>query len=373
MSRVEPRRRQDKTSRRSMKESARRDEATRRDVDAYDASPGEPRLASTTLRRTAVATWIVAWIIGTALAATTLIDTEEWFDVGLSAFWARFGAAILCVVFVGALTHRCGARLRIWPPMAVVLALAALLAELQFLVTSATILTAIAGSVLAVFVTRPATRLASSIGEALVAILVAFNTTIAVAAWNATVHAEQFRLVVVMLSIALVMGVIWTLGANLHGLERKAVWILVGIAAGVVVVISYATVVRTYGSEGLVTSIEDVRNWFYLNLGGAPRPTIFAVGIPAIILGVTMRSRRREGWWVIAFGVVGTVAISTAIVNPDALPMSMLRSVGYSVVAGVVVGALLRYVLLRSEIGSRSSRAIEKRDRQEPGRTEPLQ
>lgn len=342
--------------------------ATPGGVDAYDAAVRAPRLPTATLQRAASGLWLVAWLVGTLLSATALVD------LGWSASWARLGAAMLCVVFVVALTHRCGGHLRIWGVMALALSVAALVVERQLLVTAALILTAVAGSVLAVLITRPATRALSALGEVGIAVGVAANTMIAVAAWNATVHADQLRLVVVMMSVTLIMGVIWNLGANLHGLERKGVWILIGVAAGIVVLISYATAVRLYGSEMLVTTIEDVRNWFYLRIGGAPRPTIFAVGVPALIVGVSMRSQRREGWWVTAFGVIGTVAIATVIVNPDALPVSMMRSVAYSVVLGLGVGLVLRRLLVGGPGGgSRSARAFETRDRQEPARTRPLQ
>ena len=40
------------------------------------------------------------------------------------------------------------------------------------------------------------------------------------------------------------------------------------------------------------------------------------LGVPALAWGVHMRARRRQGWWVCAFGVAATVPVANSLVNP---------------------------------------------------------
>ena len=86
------------------------------------------------------------------------------------------------------------------------------------------------------------------------------------------------------------------------------------------------------------TSLTILVIWMRQTFGGVPRPTEVLVGFPALIVGVSLRSRRREGWWVLVFAVLGTVTVTTSLVSPGAYPTYIALSTLYSVVLGVVFG-----------------------------------
>ena len=56
--------------------------------------------------------------------------------------------------------------------------------------------------------------------------------------------------------------------------------------------------------------------WSRENLGAVPRPMQVLVGIPALVWGCHMRARRRQGWWVCAFGIAATSSVAGILVNP---------------------------------------------------------
>ena len=45
--------------------------------------------------------------------------------------------------------------------------------------------------------------------------------------------------------------------------------------------------------------------------------TAVALGVPALVWGTHMRARRRQGWWVCAFGVGATAPIAQLLVDPQ--------------------------------------------------------
>ena len=99
------------------------------------------------------------------------------------------------------------------------------------------------------------------------------------------------------------------------------------------------------------------------------------LGIPALAWGVHMRARRRQGWWVCAFGVAATAPVANALVNPTVTLTESVLSVTYGAVVGLVIG----FVVIRLDLaftgprGRRGRRAEEAGAlRPEPGRTRAL-
>ena len=331
----------------------------------YDVPTRQPRLTSTALQRSIVAIWLVAWLLGTLVAGTSVVA------VGAPEWLGRPAAALMMVVFAVGLTHRCGGLMRIWPVLVFVLAVAAATGQTVALLASAAFVTAVLGAVLAVMATRPASSIFGSIGEYLLAIVVALSGTVSVAAWNAPVQYQRFNLLVLGASLALIIAVVWNLGAGLHGMSKEGFWILIGGAILLILLLAYSSFVRTNGSETVVNLFSDVVTWTRETFGGIPRPVEVLIGFPALICGVSVRSKRREGWWILVFAVISTAVLSTSLVTPSALPSYIALSTWYSLLMGLIVGLIVRHFVMR-ERGGRAARAIEHVSRVEPPRTSPL-
>ena len=67
--------------------------------------------------------------------------------------------------------------------------------------------------------------------------------------------------------------------------------------------LAYAEVLRRYGAPEPGRPVARRPPWALETLHGAPRPVQALLGVPALVWGVHMRARRRQGWWVCAFGV----------------------------------------------------------------------
>lgn len=331
----------------------------------YDLPTREPRIASPSLVRVIYALTLGTWIVAAVVAATAVVDVPAptWVE--------RPAAAVLLVIFALGLIHRGGGRLRIWLPLVTVLAIAALVFETGVLIAAAAALTAVLASVLAVMNTRPASTVRAAIGEYLLALVTALVGTLGVAAWNAPVNYQRFNLVVICAALTLVIIMVWNLGAGLHGMGRQGLLIPVGVALVLIIVLAYSSFVRTHGSETVIDAISQAVIFLRQHFGGVPRPVEVFIGFPALIMGVSIRSKRREGWWVLVFAVIGTAVLTTSLVTPGALPSYIGLSTLYSIILGLAVGLVARHFVLRDR-SSRSSRAVEPVARVEPPRYAPL-
>lgn len=329
--------------------------------DDYDVPTRVPRFSSPGLARVAVLTTVLLWAIGTAGAATAVVA------VGAPQGVQRPAAALLTVVFVVALVHRGGGHMRLWVPPAAVLALAALLIENNALLASAAMLAAVTAAVWSVVATRPAATVVGAVGEYGLTLVIALSGTCAVAAWNAPVNYQRFNLMVVGAALALAITLVWRLGAGLHGMGRQNFAILIGVAVVVVLVLAYSSFVRTHGSQTLIDLFTDLVIWMRETFGGVPRPVEVFLGFPALLVGVSLRSQRREGWWILVFAVIGTSVLTTSLVTPGAFPTYIALSTLYSVVLGLVLGLFVRSRVMTRR-SSRAARQVEPLSRVEPGR-----
>ncbi len=87
-----------------------------------------------------------------------------------------------------------------------------------------------------------------------------------------------------------------------------------------------------------------------------------------------MRDRRRQGWWVCAFGVTATATATTRLIEEGATERTAALGEAYSLVLGLLIGfVVIRAVrLFRGTPGRRSARADEVAHRPEPPRLQPL-
>jgi hypothetical protein len=95
------------------------------------------------------------------------------------------------------------------------------------------------------------------------------------------------------------------------------------------------------------------------------------IGFPALLVGVSMRSRNREGWWIMVFAVIGTGVLSTSLVSPGAFPSYIGLSTLYSSILGLGVGLLARWIAIRDR-SKRAARVVEPERRIEPPRLAAL-
>jgi hypothetical protein len=306
-----------------------------------------------------------AWIVGVAGAGTAVVA------VGAPSWIQRPAAGLLMVVFATGLTHRGGGHLRIWLPITAALAVAAIALEANVLLASAAAVTAVLASVWAVFVTRPAGSVVGALREYVLALVIALSGTVAVAAWNAPVNYQRFNLIVVAIALGLAITLVWNLGAGLHGLGRQNLAILAGVAVLLLLLLAYSSFVRTHGSQTIVDGLSELVIWTRQNFEGVPRPVEVFIGFPALIVGISLRSKRREGWWVLVFAVIGTAVLSTSLVTPGAFPTYIGLSTLYSAIFGLIVGLFARHYAMRQR-SARAARAIEEIVRVEPPRFAPL-
>jgi hypothetical protein len=175
------------------------------------------------------------------------------------------------------------------------------------------------------------------------------------------VHPVKFEYLSLGMSLLMALLLVFRLGAGFHGLGRRGLGLV--LFGGVVLALGlvYAEVLRRYGSPGLVTTLFDWARWLHREIGAIPRPIVTLLGIPALAWGSHIRARRRQGWWVSAFGVAATSPIAAALVRPEIpLPETGLQ-VLYSVLGGLLVG----FVVIRADLwladarGSRARKAEE--------------
>ena len=331
----------------------------------YDVPTREPRIESPLAARLLMFGVLIAWIIGTVAAGTSVVAVDTPYDV------ERAGAGLLLIVFSAGLTHRVGGHMRIWGSLGALLSIAAVATEANVLLAAAAAATAVLASVWAVVITRPALTVLQAVREYVIAIVIALSGTVGVAAWNAPVSYQRFNLVVLTVALGLAITVVWNLGAGLHGLGRQNLAILAGVAALVVLVLAYSSFVRAHGSPMITDTIRDLVIWMRQTIGGVPRPVEVFIGFPALLVGVSMRSRNREGWWILVFAVIGTGVLSTSLVSPGAFPSYIGLSTLYSSILGLVVGLFARRIAVRDR-SSRAARVVEAERRIEPPRLAAL-
>ena len=291
------------------------------------------------------------------------------------------GAVAVASAYSWALAARTGGRPVIFGTVALAIGLVAVLTDEDFLHTGAAVMTCVVAAVLAVMATVPARTFLRAARECTVAVAIASVGALATVGFEPTIEVTRFEYVTFGLALAGAFGVVYRLGAGLHGLGRRGLVVVLVGAVLLAVTLLYAELLRRYASTDLVEQLLDGVRWSRRELGAFPRPIESVLGIPALAYGCHMRARRRQGWWVCAFGAAGTSAVANSLANPAIAFEESALSVAY----GLVVGLVLGYVIIRLDLaltggrrprGSRGrrSRAAEAAAavRPEPGRTQAL-
>ncbi len=308
--------------------------------------------------------------VGVGLAWALLAILE----VGPS--WAdQVAAVVLSTTITVSLAARTGGRPVVFGALALALGVVAVTTDSGPMRAGAAVLTAVATGVLAVVLTVPAPRFRLAVREVGVATLVSVVGAFGVVGFRPRVSMDAFDYVSLALAFALTLALVYRLGAGLNSLGRRGVIVVVGGAVAVVVVIAYAELLRRYGPPGMLETVFDAVRWHRDTLGAIPRPTVLFIGAPAIVWGCHMRARRRQGWWVTAFGVCLTVSFATVLMNDETGWLEAALIVFYSLPPGLVLGyAAIRVDLaLTGPRGRRARRDEEARAlRPEPSRFHAL-
>lgn len=321
-------------------------------------------------------TLVVGWTILVALACggVVLARTSDVPDV-----IREVSACVLSVALAWALAVRTGGR-PIWAAVLTGgLAVGAVASGWDPLVAGASVGTGVLAATLAVMATTPAATFPMAIREVVVATLIAWIGAIAVLGYGhharPQVDTTRIDYVVLGLSLAGAFALVYRLGAGLHGLGRRG-YVVAGTAVVLLAfALAYSEAIAAWGSRDFVNWLNDLRHSTRDALGAVPHPIVAVLGYPALLWGVFMRARRRQGWWVCAFGVAATAPATTRLLDADLNARSVLLGAVYSFVIGIALG----YLAIRVEqflTGSHGRRARRDEEavahRPEPRRTSPL-
>nr|WP_228500616.1 hypothetical protein [Nocardioides agariphilus] len=320
-------------------------------------------------RRVGVMVWALVLVAGmAALAYAALPDAP--------AYVGESGGVAIAVAFTTGLLARTGGRTFVYGALATALGAAVVVTDEPVLRTGAAVLTCVVTAVFAVMATTPAATVLNAAREVVVAMLVGVVGAAAVVGLEPTVSLDRFAYTTLGASLALSLVVVYRLGAGLHGLGRRGL-VAVVIGGGLLALtMAYAEVLRRYGAPDLVDTLLEGRSWALETLHGAPRPVQALLGVPALVWGTHMRARRRQGWWVCAFGVTAAAQVTHTFLDPTLTVTQAGLTTVYSVVLGIVIGAIVIRVdvlLTGSRRGRRARTGHEAGAlRPEPGRTQPL-
>ena len=119
----------------------------------------------------------------------------------------------------------------------------------------------------------------------------------------------RFRIMVLTLVLLAGFALAWRLGQGVGSLGRRGLVLIGGGVLVLAISIAYSQAIRAWGSPGVVSSVSDLVDTLEARLGAVPRPIEALVGFPALVWGVATRTRRRQGWWMCAFGALGAAEV----------------------------------------------------------------
>lgn len=312
--------------------------------------------------------WAVLVLGSTALLICAMVAVgPDWFGAT--------GAVVVGAAYSWALAARTGGRPVIFGTLALAIGLLALRVDQDLLATGAAVLTTVVAAVLGVMATVPAKTFLAAVRECLVGMGLAGIGAMAAVGFEPSIDITRFEYLGLGLALVGAEILVYRLGAGLHGLGRRGVLVVAIGAALLLATLLYAELLRRYGSTGLVDWLLERVDWSREHLGAFPRPIVAVLGVPALAYGSHMRARRRQGWWVCAFGVAATSPVATSLGNPAVDLSEVVLSAFY----GLVVGLVLAFVVIRLDLAltgnrGRRSRVAEQAAavRPEPRRTAAL-
>jgi hypothetical protein len=306
----------------------------------------------------------------TALVAALMGYAGDWL--------ADAGAVATTTAYAWGLAARTGGRSVIFSLLALALGGVVVALDENALRSGAAVVTAVLTAVFAVMVTVPAGGLVAAVRETVVTLLVSAIGSMATLGWAPEVDLDRFEYTVLGLALVGSFLTVYRLGSGFHGLGTRGIVTVVAGSVMLAVTVGYAELLQRYGTHSLVEALDDTVRWSHHHLGAFPRPIIALLGVPAVVWGTHMRARRRQGWWVCAFGIALSAPVAYALVDPGRSVKEVSLATGYGAVIGLVIGFALIGIDLRLS-GRRSARGRRQAEidevtavRPEPGRTHAL-
>jgi hypothetical protein len=288
--------------------------------------------------------------------------------------------AVLSTALALGLAVRTGGR-PVWAgTLAAAIAVSALVSDWRPLLDGAAVATGVLAATLGVMATVPAATFGRAIREVLIATAVGWVGALGVVGYGPRARLDvdlvRFGYAVLALSLVGAIALVYRLGAGLHGLGRRGYVLAAAAVAVLAFALAYSEAIAQWGSRDLVGTIDDFRDSTKQLLHAVPHPIVALLGYPALLWGVFMRARRRQGWWVCAFGVAVTAPTATRLVAQQVDATTVVLGAVYSIVTGVVLG----YLVIRIEhafTGTHGRRARRDEEavahRPEPSRFAALQ
>jgi hypothetical protein len=315
---------------------------------------------------------VLIWLAAVVLSAGRLAQAHDLWTQ--SDVVTRTGAVVATWLGITILARRCGGRyILIGLFAAVVLSLIAAYPE-NWALAGAGVTAATVHGVLGMTLSRPSAGL-RALRELLISAAIGAGGALVVTGYDVELRPFRFRLMV--LALVLIGGFVlaWRLGHGFKSLGRRGVVLISGGVALLVLSVVYTQAIRAWGSPSVIASFSDSRAWLEDHLGAVPRPIEAVVGFPALVWGVTIRNRRRQGWWMCAFGGLGVAGVATSLIQPMTPLVDSVAATGYGIVVGGALGLLLVAVdrLLTGRGGRRvQSTSPGDAERPEPPRFAPL-
>lgn len=316
----------------------------------------------------------VLWLL-LVLGSAAAITVGWWGPARLPGWLPSAGAVGVSTCYAVGLGARTGGRPFVSGGLALALGLAAVLSAVPVLAASAAVGTAVLAAVLGVMATTPAPLFRGVVREVGVAVLTVAFGALAAAAYRPEVSQQRLGYLCLALSLLGAIVVVYRLGAGLSGLGRRGVVMVIGGLVLLAVTLAYSQALARWGSPDLVDAVRTGTERVQDTIGAVPRPVELLLGFPALAWGVSIRARRRQGWWVCVFGATGLAVASVSLLDPA----RTLAEAGLSLVYSAVVGLLLGYLLIRIDAfltGTRGRRARQAEraaaHRPEPGRMHAL-
>ena len=322
------------------------------------------------------ALWRAAWFAGLVASLVVLAAVRLPSDV-IDLPWKMGPAAasVLGTVLAIGLTVRTGGRPLLPALLAIGYGAVATATGWSVMLAGGAVGVGVVAAALGVMATVPATTYARSIIEVLFACLVATAGGLGVAGFDTDLRHARFSYVVLGIGLATCFALVYRLGAGFHGLGRRGYLVAGGALVLLIFGMAYSEALSHWGSPEVVGRIDDFRHTVRIRLHAVPHPIETLLGVPALCWGTFMRARRRQGWWVCAFGAAVTAPSTTRFVEGAVPTSATILGAAYSLVLGLLVG----YVVIRVEqafTGSRGRRARRDEEasahRPEPGRLDAL-